>query len=145
MDGRIIPLMIAMTAVLILGMGYVAYTTWRSLQAIAWNVVNAAFVLEKANPNLRRRLDAAAEGLLPEFRMVPGSLGKLAPEVRLGLYAIAMQREGMQPSGSGRGFSKMSDPHLARSAKRQIRFVRYLVESEHKLRLTELDAIAEPA
>lgn len=145
MDAKIIPLMAALSVLLIAGMGYVFYTSWRSLQRIAWNVVNAVLVLKDASPDLVREIDSAVEAVLPELGMTPDSLQRLAPAVRYAVYSIAMQRGGIQPPNALKPFYPLSSPYIARAAKNQIRMVRYDVESEQKVRLTELDQVSDLA
>jgi hypothetical protein len=76
--------------------------------------------------------------------MTPESFARAAPEVRLAMYSIAMQRRGIQPPGPARHFYPLSSPYLARSAKKHIRYVRFLVESEQALRLEVLDEGSTP-
>lgn len=134
--------MIALKAVLLLGIAYPFYSFWRSKRQVAWNVVNAALVLQGASPDLLKELDSEVKALLPVHRLNPKSFAGLAPEVRLALYSIAMQRRGIQPEGSGEQLRSLSSPFLARSAKTQIQMVRYQVESNRKVRLTELDGLS---
>jgi hypothetical protein len=139
MNPSIIPLMIALTALLIVGLAYVVYTFWRFKHVVASNVVNAALVVQTASPELRREIDTAIEAILPAHRLNPESFARLSPEVRFALYSIALRRMGIRPPGSDKPFYPLSSPQLARSAGTQILFVRTQVESEHKVKLTELD------
>jgi hypothetical protein len=139
MNPSIIPLMIALTALLIVGLAYVVYTFWRFKNAVASNVVNAALVVQTAPPELRREIDTALEAILPAHRLSPESFARLSPEVRFALYSIALRRKGIHPPGSDKPFYPLSSPQLARSAGTQISFMRHQVESEHKVKLTELD------
>ncbi|MGE5154968.1 MAG: hypothetical protein ACM3ST_13255 [Bdellovibrio bacteriovorus] len=139
MDSKLVPLMIVLTAVLLAAIAYPFYTFWRDRRRVAWNVVNAAFVLKTASPDLRRELDGSVQTLLPTHRMSPEAFAHAEPEVRLAMYSIAMQRMGLQPPGTGRPFYALSSPFLARSARNHILFVRCLVESEQRVSLEELD------
>lgn len=106
MDSKLVPLMIALTAVLVAAIANPFYTFWRDRRRVAWNVVNAAFVLKTASPDLRRELDGSVQTLLPTQRMGPESIAHAQPEVNLAMYSIAMQRMGLQPPGTG-------DPSIA--------------------------------
>jgi hypothetical protein len=139
MDAKLIPIMLLLTVVLLPAVAYPFYAFWRARRRVAWNVVNAALILQTATPEQRRALDAEVRSLLPALRLTPERFAGAAPEIRLALYAMAMQRKGLQPPGSGRPFYPLNSPHLARSAKGHIPYVRIYVESEHKLTLTELD------
>jgi hypothetical protein len=145
MDFKLIPLMIVLTAVMLPAIGYPFFAFWRAKRRIAWNVVNAAFILQNATPDLRRGLDAEVQSLLPTYGLRPESFARAAPEVRLAMYSMAMQRQGVQPPGSGKPFHPMSSPYLARSAKKHIVMVRFLVEAEHRVSLKELDGISPSA
>ena len=142
MDAKLIPFMILLTAILLPAVAYPFYSFWRARRRAAWNLVNAALVLQTAEPELRQALDAEVQSLLPAHRLTPQAFTRAAPEIRLALYAMAMQRKGVRPPGAGRPFYPLSSPYLARSARTHIPFVRIVVESEHKVRLTELDRIS---
>lgn len=144
MDATLIPLMILLTVILLPAVGYPFYAFWRARRNVAWNVVNAALVMRTAGPDLRQALEAEVQSLLPAHRMTRESFAHAPPEVRLAMYALAMQGRGIQPPGPARRFYPLSSPHLARSAQKHIRYVRFLVESEQALRLEVLDERSTP-
>lgn len=133
--------MVVLTAILLPAVAYPFYAFWRARRNVAWNVVNAAFVLQNAGPDLRRELDSEVQSLLPSHGLRPDSFPRAAPEVRLAMYSIAMQRRGVQAPGTGKPFYPLSSPHLARSAGKHILMVRFLVEAEHGVSLKELEGL----
>lgn len=139
MDAKLIPIMILMTAILLVAVGYPFYAFWSARRKVAWNVVNAALILQTCTREERQALDAEVQALLPSQRLTPERFAQVPNEVRLALYSMAMQRRGMRPPGSGKPLYPLTSPYLARSAKKHIPFVRISVESEHRLSLTELD------
>lgn len=145
MDATLVPIMIVLTAILLPAVAYPFYAFWRARRNVAWNVVNAAFILQHATADLRRTLDAEVQSLLPIHGLRPESFVNAAPEVRLAMYSIAMQRQGVQPPGSGKPFCRLSSPYLARSAKQHISMVRFLVETEHRVSLKDLDGVSPSA
>ena len=145
MEASLVPVMIVLTAILLPAVAYPFYAFWRARRNVAWNVVNAAFILQHASADLRRELDAEVQSLLPTQGLRPESFARAAPEVRLAMYSMAMQRKGVQPPGSGKPFYPLSSPYLARSAKKHILMVRFLVEAEHRVSLKELDGISPSA
>lgn len=145
MDAKLIPSMILLTVILLPAVAYPFFAFWRARRRVAWNVVNAALILHSSGREELQTLDAEVQALLSEQRLTPGCLAGMPTEVRLALYSMAMQRLGMKPPGSGKPLYPLSSPSLARSAKTHIPLVRIFVESEHKLTLTELDRISNPA
>jgi hypothetical protein len=145
MEANLVPLMILLTAILLPAVASPFYAFWRARRNVAWNVVNAAFVLQHASRDLRRELDAEIQSLLPTHGLRPESFARAGPAVRLAMYSMAMQRQGVQPPGSGKPFYPLSSPYLARSAKKHILMVRFLVEAEHRVSLKELDGISPSA
>ncbi len=145
MEASLVPIMLVLTAILLPAVAYPFYAFWRARRNVAWNVVNAAFILQHASADLRRTLDAEVQSLLPIHGLRPESFARAAPEVRLAMYSIAMQRQGVQPPDSGKPFFPLSSPYLARSAKKHILMVRILVEAEHRASLRDLDGISPSA
>lgn len=145
MDATLIPLMILLTVILLPAVAYPFYAFWRARRNVAWNVVNAALVIQTAGPDLRQALEAEVQSLLPAHQMTREAFARATPEVRLAMYSIAMQRRGIEPPGPARHFYPLSSPYLARSAKKHVRYVRFLVESERALRLEVLDERPTPS
>lgn len=110
-----------------------------------WNVVNAAPILRTPTPEQRRKLDAEGCSLrlaqplsLYEVRR-RGAGGQAGPEAPHTHAALSVR-----PPGAGKPFCPVRNPYLARSAKGLSAFVRILVESEPRLRLSGLWIASQP-
>jgi len=139
MDDKLVPFMVALL-VLLLAWGVVSMVSfWRTRRALAWNVVHAAWTRRQLSAAQVEAVDAAGQELLAALRMNPQTFASAPAAVRFALDAMAMQKLGIAPSGTPRPFGVVHNPQLARSVAQHIRVVRFHVENQHGVRLTELD------
>lgn len=139
MDDKLIPMMIWMLVIVLAGAGYAAFSFWKSRRGVAWNVANAALTLRTLNAGQRAAVEQSVSELLPGIRMEPSTFQAAPPAVRLAVYSMAMQRQGVPPYDAAHPFRPLGSPHLARSAGKHIDTVKILVELKHGINLTELE------
>jgi hypothetical protein len=139
MDDKLVPMMAILLALLVVWVVAAGYGYWRARRRVAWNVVLAALTRRHLQQPQVAAVDAAASDILADLRMQPEAFARAPAAVRFAVDSMAMRRLGIAPFGGRRAFSALRSPHLARSVAQHIRVVRFHVENEHNLRLTELD------
>jgi hypothetical protein len=139
LDAHLVPFMIGMLAALMVGMGYVSFSAWRSQRAVALNVVNAALTLWHLSPDQAALFQQGLAATLQSLHMTPETPERAGPGVKLAVYAESMRRQQIAPHGTDRPFKALRSPLLARSAAAQIKFARIQAEMTHSVALTELD------
>ncbi len=142
MDDKLVPLMVALTLVLLAAVAYAWGAFWRTRRNVARNVVHAALTRRHLDAAQRAEVDRVARELLTGMRVKPEAFGAQPPVVRFALDAMAMRQLGIQPVGLSQPFSVLESPYLARSARQHIRVVRFHAENAHGVTLSELDAPA---
>ena len=142
MDDKLVPLMVLLSAVLLVAMLISGFAFWRRRRNVARNVVHAALTQRQLDAAQRAEVDRVALELLAGLRVRADAFASQPPVVHFALKAMAMRRLGILPAGLPRPFSALDSPYLARSVQQHIRVVRFHAENAHGVTLSELDAPA---